>query len=242
MTSTAGDVALSPGAACTAAVLGALTAVLVAEAPHSLMPLIEGEFGAVETISALAYPVGAFFAVKLARRTHGLHRAHWIMWTVLCVLFFGEETSWLQHWIGYATPRSVEALSTQEEFNLHNLIWFDQRDEIVGARPTWRLLLSAQLLFYAGFTTYFLLLPLVMRLRSVGRLGQRLGIPRIRTSFLAAVWLPVAASVALTLVYAYDGGRKKLIAETREMFFAIAIALFIALAYRAWRRSSASSR
>lgn len=219
--------------ACVITALTSLVVVGVAFSPPRLMAFFQGELGIVETISAFAYLVGAWLAVRLARASDGWPRTQWVMWAVLCLLFFGEETSWLQHWLAYETPANVSAINAQEEFNLHNLFLFSTPASLVdatGAHLTWKLLLSAQVLFYVGFTAYFLLLPLAMRLRSVARLGANLGIPRLSAAFLAIVWLPIGVTGCLTFAFAHDAVRKALIGETREMCFALAIALFIALA------------
>lgn len=228
--------------ACVITALASLVVVGIALSPQRLMAFFRGEFGVVETLSAFAYLVGAWLAVRRARASHGWPRTHWVMWAALCLLFFGEETSWLQHWLAYETPAKVSAINAQEEFNLHNLFLFSTPASLVdatGARLSWKLLLSAQVLFYVGFTAYFLLLPLAMRLRSVARLGERLGIPRLGAAFLAIVWLPIGVTSGLTFAFAHDAMRKALIGETREMCFALAIAVFIGLASAAHRRQGA---
>jgi len=35
--------------------------------------------------------------------------------------FFGEETSYLQHYIGFSTPEAYAVLNAQNELNIHNL-------------------------------------------------------------------------------------------------------------------------
>ena len=228
------EIALTRTAAGAIALVASILTAGIAAAPASAIGVLDGEFGLVENVSALAYPVGVFFAVRLARDTHGLVRAHWILWAVLCVLFFGEETSWLQHWIGYSTPEKLKAINSQQEFNLHNLELLSTRETLMGGgRPSWKLLLSAQTLFYAGFAVYFLLLPLAMRVSALATFGARLGVPRMQASFIVAVWAPIAVSIALTAGYAGDEIRKPLVAETREMLMALAIAFFISMAWRA---------
>ncbi|MDB5903239.1 MAG: hypothetical protein JWM26_2117 [Betaproteobacteria bacterium] len=221
------------------AALSSIVLVGVVVAPQSAMPFLQGESGIIEIVSALAYPVGAWFALQLARQSSGWNRAHWVMWSVLCVLFFGEETSWLQHWLGYATPESIKAVNEQSEFNLHNLRVLSAPQAIVGASGahfSWKLLLSAQNLFYAGFAVYFVLLPLAMRSRRVAALAQRVGAPSLGPAFVLMVAWTMALSVALSFAYRHDMAAKVMIAETREMFCALFIAGFIAMAYAAARR------
>ena len=212
-------------------------------AERRVLIFLHGEDGLIEIASALAYPVGAFFAFHLARDTQGWPRAHWMLWTVLCVLFFGEETSWLQHWTGYATPESVKAVNVQSEFNLHNLNIFEPKRDLVtgaGVAFAWQAWLSSQHLFYAGFATYFLLIPLARWIPAIDRIAVRLGVPRISGRFMLAVWIPIVLSAALTVACADDALRKEMIGETREMVFAVGIAAMIVIAWR--RAKNAASR
>jgi hypothetical protein len=206
----------------------------VAHASGGVLWLLKGEKGVIEIVSALAYPVGLYYAVKLACATHGLPRAHWAMWAIFCVLFFGEETSWFQAWLGYATPEKVKAANLQAEFNLHNLKLFTLQGDLISASGlglSWKALLDAQRLFYLGFTTYFLIIPLARAVGAIDRLAAHLGVPRFTPRVLVMVWLPMAFSVALTYTYRAAWLQKDLIGETREMLFALTIAASIAAAY-----------
>ncbi len=183
----------------------------LATASDAILRALSGEDGIVEITSALAYPVGAFFALRLARHSHGWGRAHWIMWVGLCILFFGEETSWLQHVIGYTTPDAMKAVNAQSEFNLHNLNIVTVDGALIGNDGTltfkvWR---DSQVLFYLGFTTYFLLLPLARSLRFVDDMAQRLAVPALSRRFLLMVWIPIAVSVAFTFLDRHELLRKK---------------------------------
>lgn len=234
------------GAALAITILSTLFIIGVALAPPAMLRMLQGEDGVVETVSALAYIAGLFFALRLAGLTRGWSRAHWVMWAILCFTFFGEETSWLQHWIGYATPESVKAVNVQSEFNLHNLALFSPDDRVFsgqGISFSWKFLMSAQHLFNIGFTAYFLLLPVVMLLRPIGNRMRRFGVPQIRLRFVATVWLPLIVSVALTITERSAEATKALIGETREMFFALTIMWLIVSAYNSlldWKRNAGS--
>jgi hypothetical protein len=204
-------------------------------APPSVLAALDGEDGVIEIVSALAYPVGALFALQLALRTRGLARAHWAMWAVLCVLFFGEETNWLQDWLRYAPPEAAVAINAQSDFNLHNLKALSTRDTVLGSRWSWKLLLSPQVLFYIGFATYFLLIPLATLACRARVLAESVGVPRLGHRFLLMVWVPLAFSVALTMASGGDADRRALLAETREMIFALVIASCMSMASAAQR-------
>jgi hypothetical protein len=54
--------------------------------------------------------------------------------TLGCIYFAGEEASWGQHWIGWATPEGWAAVNDQQETNIHNMAktgLFDQVPRIV---------------------------------------------------------------------------------------------------------------
>ncbi len=47
---------------------------------------------------------------------------------IACLYIAGEEASWGQHYLGWATPEGWQALNDQGETNLHNISsWFDQK-------------------------------------------------------------------------------------------------------------------
>lgn len=235
----------SPRAALAVSLASALFVVLVALATGLLRRFLEGEDGFVENVSALAYAAACVFAVYAAIESSGWTRKHWMMWAVFSFLFFGEETSWLQQWVHYATPDGVKAINVQSEFNLHNLSAVSPDDRILtgeGIAFSWKHLLSAQHMFNLGFVTYFLLLPVLMTIERVKLLASRYGVPELRLGFLMMVWTPIAVSVAFTIANRTHETSKSLIGETREMFFALAILWFAAAAYaqlRARRRGGA---
>jgi hypothetical protein len=233
----------SPRVVFVTAVLGSLMFAGIAAAPESNLKFLQGEDGIVEIVSALAYPVGFFFAVRLAQHANGWSRAHWLLWAVLCVLFFGEETSWLQHWIGYKTPAAVEAVNAQSEFNLHNLKILTLDTGLVttkGISFSSKSLTSSQHLFYLGFFVYFLLLPLSRSVLLVNNVIERLGVPKLTWRFVTMLWIPIAASAVMTYLHRNEPLRNEIIGEAREMVFAIAIAWFVASAYHYARRGQNS--
>jgi hypothetical protein len=224
----------SPQLALAAGLLASLMFVGLAAAPDDILRFVLGEDGLVEIISAVAYLTGLFFALRLAAGSTGLPRAHWVMWAVLCVLFFGEETSWLQHLIGYDTPEAVKAINAQSEFNVHNLNVLTGAGSLVSADGidlSPKVLRDSELLFYLGFATYFLLVPLSRFIGAIDKLAQRVGIPRMSPRFLLMVWIPIMVSVVVTFESRHDMLRKKVTGESREMIFALTIMAFIAIAF-----------
>lgn len=93
-----------------------------------LFRIVTEESGVYETLTALmllAAAVYLFRTVASLRRRAGRHpwlsTAAPLVLGVLFVLAAGEELSWGQHYLGFATPESMEQVNVQNEFNLHNI-------------------------------------------------------------------------------------------------------------------------
>jgi hypothetical protein len=183
----------------------------------------------IETLSALAYLVGAGAASLGALHSRGFPRLYLILWAAFSILCFGEETSWVQHQLGYDTPVALAELNEQGEFNLHNLRPFHGGALLSDDRGDRRMLaLKSQHLFQLGFVAFFLVLPLLVRLRPIAAALHRLNIAYPGLSFAAVVWLPILVTVALA--FASAGATKAAVAEIRELVYALAIGSFLTLA------------
>jgi hypothetical protein len=98
--------------------------------------LWESELGPGENATALALVLAIVTGVLAARRAAASGRRWLVGWLILftlgCIYFAGEETSWGQHWIGWQTPEALSALNDQNETNLHNMSsWFDQKPRLL---------------------------------------------------------------------------------------------------------------
>lgn len=86
--------------------------------------------GIVETATVLFYALAIACALFLFRRASSLYGAKAApMWRVILMMgifgfvaMIGEEISWGQHWLGFATPESLIEVNLQHEANLHNLV------------------------------------------------------------------------------------------------------------------------
>jgi hypothetical protein len=187
------------------------------------------EDGLVEVTSALAYFLAICACLMGVVRSRGPVRAYCALWTIFCVVFFGEETSWLQHWIGYQTPEAVASINEQREFNIHNLKWFQGGFLLEGTSTRGGLgsLLSSQNLFRLGFLGYFLFLPATLSSRWGKRLNETLRIPYPGKKLLIFIWVPIAMSILLSVLSV--GEVKMQVAEARETYYAISILAFAAL-------------
>jgi hypothetical protein len=94
------------------------------------MRVVLSEWGILENLTVLflfvAIVAGARLLVRGEFPDHV--RSAWVaLLTLGCIYFAGEEASWGQHWIGWATPETWAALNDQQETNIHNTIGlFDQ--------------------------------------------------------------------------------------------------------------------
>ena len=86
---------------------------------------INREDGVLETMSAILLLIASGLALLVA------YRAGWsavgLFHGFLALLFFamcGEEISWGQRYIGFATPEALEGLNVQNEVNLHNMFGY----------------------------------------------------------------------------------------------------------------------
>ncbi len=181
------------------------------------------EAGPIEDFGAVAFLAGAVAAIATASQSQGLTRMNFILWAALALIFFGEETSYLQHWLGYATPAWMEDMNAQGEVNLHNLNPL-QGGSLMEDGISIETLLTAQNLFRIGFVAYFLVLPIAYFLSThVRSLIKRLSIPVAGKNLLTAAWIPILLSISLI----FAGGEPSPLAETRETIYGTTIGIFL---------------
>lgn len=201
---------------------------VVLSSQRSLWPLTM-EDGPVETLSALFW-LGAFafciFRIVSRRGTVLL-----FFWAVFCLLCLGEETSWFQRGLGFATPDYVEARNVQGEFNFHNLAvlnperhsWYNA---VLSGEVSFALLLNADKAFALGFVVYFLLIPLLARRKTLLRWLARLGYSPPRVEFLVVVWMTLVLSYA-AIFFLDDVSHRHSLREVREMLYALFVFLYV---------------
>lgn len=181
------------------------------------------EDGVVENFTAIFFLVG--FIISLFRVFRNENVLFPIIWTALCFLFLGEETSWFQRLFDYSVL-SVEQVNSQNEFNLHNLAIF-QGGHLVGQSEEfgYNMLLKAQNLFRMGFFGYFVILPLLLYNAKINNLLQKIGYPKPSSGFTLTVLFVLVLSFVLALKS--DPQIKSALAETREMLYAFFIMVYI---------------
>jgi hypothetical protein len=189
---------------------------------------ITAEGGVVETLSCLLWLAGLAICIRALIHRRRAGRFWLIFWGLLCLVCFGEESSWLQHYIHYETPAFMSAINHQKEVNLHNLEIFHGgawKDTVLSGRFDIKSLLSSQNLFRLGLVGYFLLIPLLAKARRPAALIRRLKIVLPGGLFIGAMWIPIAASLVWGLASAEES--KSAIAEIRELFYALFVAAYL---------------
>jgi hypothetical protein len=188
------------------------------------------ENGAIENVSALSY----YFFLRTP------HPARWYLalWCVFCIVFFGEETSWLQHQLDFQTPEAVASRNAQREFNLHNLTVLQGGQLLGNESLSWKTLLKSQHLFQLAFLAYFLLLPAAALVQPTRRWLRFLQTPYPGPLLVLCIWIPIALSIGLTALA--DLQTKAAIAESREMIYALSIFAFVGC--YAWQTSRPASK
>jgi len=181
------------------ALLGALPFVLVVTVPDPVLGAAIREDGPVEWLGAAAWSLAAvlFAVTALSLRRAGASRpsSSLFLWGLasVCLVALGEEISWGQRLVGYATPELVARFNLQSEMNLHNLSVLDSRLAVEGEDKSglsrWLTFGRIGSLIWMG---YLVALPLLVRAS-----------PPLRT---LAEWLRLPLpplAVALTGVTAY---------------------------------------
>ncbi len=186
--------------------------------------LIALEDGPAEYLQATFYAAGMIASIWAW--TRGFNRLAACVWAVLCFMFFGEETSWLQRVFDYSVP-AIEQANGQREFNFHNLKLFGS-GRLLNKDGSLSLDISAfmnsQNLFRLGFFIYFLALPALSVFRPLGQLLKRIGYVALPLQLLAVVW----PFIILTFVFSAVNVEpmKFYLAEVRETVYAATIFIY----------------
>lgn len=187
---------------------------------------ITREDGIVENLTAIFYLLGfAFGVISIFKNKQLLFP---IIWTLLCFLFLGEETSWFQRIFNYSVP-AVESVNAQSEFNFHNLDLFNGDKLFVDGNLNKigiiNFLKSTQNIFRLGFFGYFLAIPVLLYIPRLKRLLTKKGFPKPDFKFIIIILIVFGLSFVLAVYAPFD--RKMAIAETREMLYALFIFMYV---------------
>jgi len=197
---------------------------------EALVSFLTQEDGIVETFSAAFYVIGCFICLVYMGQKKQVHRFWLIFWCVFCFLCFGEEISWFQRIFKYDNPVFAEGVNQQNEFNLHNLFFLHGGkwiDAFHSGKFNIKLLFSSQNLFRAGFFFYFLVIPLVLKTGRLTFFQKKWRYPVPNNAFIIATWMVLGFSFVLSTFS--SGPLKTSLAETRELFYAFFIMLYLFL-------------
>ena len=210
------------------ALLGVFCFVALALTPEPLAEAVTEEAGVIETIGALGFLLAMVLAAVIAWRSTGVVRVYFMVWAALTAIFFGEETSWLQHYLDFDTPLAYRELNAQGELNIHNLVPL-QGGSLVEGEVSIGTFFKSQNLFRLGFLVYFGVLPILALMRTrVGGLIRRAKIPVIGPRDLISSWSVIVVSFLLVVMGAFDSP----LAEAREAFYGLVILRFVAAHFR----------
>ena len=189
---------------------------------------LEREDGPLETAGALTFLAAALVFFKLyGRDPQGndftfLKTSKNIFFLLLGLLFFaafGEEISWGQRLLGFATPESVAELNRKDEFNVHNLGVFEGESAI----------LNLARVFSLFWFTYCVVIPTGALLRpDIREWLRRVNLPLVPLWLGLAFPLNYGASKVLERVSSAEGAvYASLVVEVKESLFGF---LFLAVA------------
>ena len=183
--------------------------------------LLVGERGLWETLTAVTlFLAGVLFVYSALKFKHvfgptpvstkpgqlhfRLAVAKWppLLLGVLLIVGAGEEVSWGQVWLGFATPEVVKAVNDQGEFNLHNIATHWTNHLMVGF-----------------FLSYVGVLPLLAFLRrEVSYVVERLNVPLCSIAFAPFAFVGVSMSEAFREMWGSPLWRPD---EARETLFGV---------------------
>jgi len=189
------------------------------------------EFGLIESLTALFYLIAIFICTNLFLFAKGKHKLIFLVFLFLTLVFFGEETSYLQHYIGYETPEYFLKANSQKEFNFHNITTDggSLTQALGDGKFDISILLKSQNLFNIGFAFYFLILPfLAFYSQSLKNIINNFYIPIGGIRLIFSIWVPIIFTVLIGFTDLNNETHLRLYyGETREMFFAFSILLYM---------------
>jgi hypothetical protein len=192
---------------------------------------ITREDGFIENLTAVFYLAGFIIGLITIFKIKNNRKALLfpIIWTLLCFIFLGEETSWFQRLFNYSVP-GVENVNAQGEFNFHNLAIFKGEDLFIDGKLSKlgivNFLKSTQNIFRICFFSYFVIFPLLMLVSNkVKLLFNKIGYIKPHNYFILSIILVFGCSFIFAIISPLQ--KKMALAETREMLYAFFIFMYV---------------
>ena len=208
--------------------LGIVLAVFLGD--ETVIETLSAEDGLIENISAGLWFIGFVVCiVRLLGKHSNRYRLFLLFWALFCFFCLGEETSWFQRFIHYSSPSCIENINAQDEFNLHNIDFFQGGNWVTGdsgssAKINLKLFLGAQNLFRFGYLIYFLFIPILLYMGRLRTIEKKLNYPCPNVCFVLSTWSVLIISFVFVF---FNREIKSSLAETREMLYALFILLYI---------------
>jgi hypothetical protein len=207
---------------------GIATFLIVWLGDQELFKRLTDEDGIVENLSALFYLIGFFICLyRIFKKTS--EKKIWLyLWCFLCFVFFGEEISWFQRILDYSAFPFMENLNAQGEVNIHNLNIFQGghwMEALSSNKYGVKMFLSSQNIFRLCFILYFLIIPLLVHWGKLKLLKSKLNFPEPEIRFIITIWSVLA--ISFVLAGFSSELTKSSLAETREMFYALFILIYV---------------
>ena len=195
---------------------------------ETVIETLSAEDGLIENISAGLWLIGFVICiVRLLSKHSNRYRLFLLFWALFCFFCLGEETSWFQRFIYYPSPSCIKNINAQDEFNLHNIEFFQGGNWVTGdstAKNNLKLFLSSQNLFRFGYFIYFLFIPILLYMGRVRIIEKKLNYPCPNMCFVLSTWSVLIISFIFVF---FNREIKSSLAETREMLYALFILLYI---------------
>ena len=155
---------------------------------------------------------------------------------IMGLLFFvmmGEEISWGQRIIGFATPEGMSQ-NQQGEFNIHNMPSLHHYSEGKELKTGLAALFTAKKMLVVSFVSYLFLLPLLYKIDWVKSIVDRFYIPVPLIQLGVLFLLNALIFRMFKLYYGYEKTGRAL-SEIEEFNLALVL-LFLPLVWWSWKK------
>ncbi|MEM9557315.1 MAG: hypothetical protein AAGC60_23860 [Acidobacteriota bacterium] len=215
--------------------LATFVAYLLLLGPDALVQRFGGREAIAEHLGAFSFLGAAvvyFLCLRMTPRERPMRRLALGLLGVFFVVACGEELSWGQHALGFATPEPLRELNAQQEVNLHNLWLIDSYGADGEKKSGWQaVLLNSNRLFDLFMLGLFVVLPVLTRFGTTGRWLRRLDPPTPPARFAGVLGLNLVLTAVWELVVVDDMLHHLAVSEVREMSYG-----FLCLAAALWCR------
>lgn len=163
-----------------------------------------------------------------------------VFYLLLALAFFvgaGEEMSWGQRLLGFATPEALRAVNVQQEFNLHNLAPVNPTDFSGNYKQGLAKILTVNFLYKVFWLGFGILIPLaVLTSSTAAALATRLRFP-VAPLALGVLFVVNWLAYRLTFSLLPPGHAGQYYATAVEIQECLSALVFMALGFHFLRRA-----